>query len=335
VPLVSLIPNNLKDELKKLSTPQKRAKTSPEMPRLISQGHNGEDSAELREYLDLCDFVMREASQNLNGMLLRGSSQYQEKAMNILTQFNFDYDMAKFSILYPTVLLLPETRHRFLKAIKEDETLLSKIVREAVQDLQGSKQDEIDEVVSELRQALTHRLKPEELKMFQRKFEKMQVKIPDDVEQMLLDAEEFSKQVRKQINSNVQVENRLSLEQLEELQELAQAQCLETPELLKLDQQVVSARDWLAKVERSQGAEISLKDLDKLVRSGKQLPVKFGEPFEGLCERLNKALDLQQRIQETFKSNKTRGAVQVATDQDIGTNNAKAAVHANSNHNVY
>ena len=75
---------------------------------------------------------MREASSNLNGMLMRGSSQYQEKAMQILTQHNYDYDMAKFSILYPTILLIPETRAKFLNAIKQDETLLSKIVREAV-----------------------------------------------------------------------------------------------------------------------------------------------------------------------------------------------------------
>lgn len=52
---------------------------------------------------------------------------------------------------------------------------------------------------------------------------------------MLLDAEEFSKQVRKKISSGLQLENRLSLDELEELQELSQAQCLETPELLKLD----------------------------------------------------------------------------------------------------
>ena len=40
--------------------------------------------------------------------------------------------MAKFSILYPTVLLIPETRNKFLNAIREDDTLLGKIVREAV-----------------------------------------------------------------------------------------------------------------------------------------------------------------------------------------------------------
>jgi hypothetical protein len=101
--------------------------------------------------------------------------------------------------------------------------LLSKIVKEAVIDLKGCKQDEIDEVVSELRQALKQRIKPEELKVFQRKFEKMQIKMPEDIEQMLLDAEDFSRLVKKQINPSVTHEKRLSLQQLEELQELARA----------------------------------------------------------------------------------------------------------------
>lgn len=102
--------------------------------------------------------------------------------MQILTQHNFNYDMAKFSILYPTVLLIPDSRARFLAAIREDETLLGKMVREAVMDLKGCKQDEIDEVVAELRQALSERIKPEELKVFQRKFDKMQISFPEDIE---------------------------------------------------------------------------------------------------------------------------------------------------------
>lgn len=93
--------------------------------------------------------------------------------MKNLTDHDYNYDMAKFAILYPTVLLIPEQRLKFLKAISEDSTLLSKIVKEAVIDLKGCKQDEIDEVVAELRLVLKQRIKPDELKVFQRKFDKM------------------------------------------------------------------------------------------------------------------------------------------------------------------
>ena len=60
----------------KSSGKRPRLQEEPALPRLISKGVYGEDSDELKEYLELCDFIMREASSNLNGMLLRGSSQY-------------------------------------------------------------------------------------------------------------------------------------------------------------------------------------------------------------------------------------------------------------------
>ena len=141
-----------------------------------------EESEELKEYLDLCNFVMREASSNLNGMLLRGSSQYPEKAMKILADHNYNYDMAKFSILYPTVLLIPERKRKFEQMVKADEAFLGKVVREAVMDLRGCKQDEIDAALDELRLALKGGLKPEELKVHERKLEKMRVKMPADIE---------------------------------------------------------------------------------------------------------------------------------------------------------
>ena len=60
--------------------------------------------------------------------------------------------------------------------------MLGKIVSDAVMDLKGCKQDEIDEIHNELRHALRQRIKPEELQVFQRKFDKMQIKFPEDVE---------------------------------------------------------------------------------------------------------------------------------------------------------
>ena len=120
----------------------------------------------------------------------------------------------------------------------------------------------------------------------------MQIKFPDDVDSMLLGAEEFSRQVKKHINPGMSQEKRLTLVQLEELQEKARAQCLETPEILKLDTQVSNAHEWLAKVKESQDGDITLKDLERLVKAGKSLPVKFGEPYDIICKRLSLALDL-------------------------------------------
>ena len=89
---------------------------------------------------------------------------------------------------------------RVLEMVKADEAFLSKVVREAVMDLRGCKQDEIDAAIDELRLALKSGLTPEELKVHERKLEKMRVKMPDDIEKMLADAEDFSKVIKKKMN---------------------------------------------------------------------------------------------------------------------------------------
>ena len=57
------------------------------------------------------------------------------------------------------------------------------------------------------------------------------------------------------------------------MQIVAKAQCLETPEFIKLEAQLANAYDWLDKVKESNDHEIALRDLERLLKSGKSLPV--------------------------------------------------------------
>ena len=59
--------------------------------------------------------------------------------MKILAEHNFNYDMAKFSILYPTVLLIPERKKKFEQLVRQDANFLNKVVQEAIVDLRGCK----------------------------------------------------------------------------------------------------------------------------------------------------------------------------------------------------
>ena len=94
--------------------------------------------------------------------------------------------------------------------------------------------------------------------------------------------------------------------ELIKLEEQAQHYCLLTSEILKLSSQILNAQEWITKVEESHEQELSLKDLDKLVKQGKSLPVNFEQVSQRLNKRYKDALSLQQRIQATFKTNKTR-----------------------------
>jgi hypothetical protein len=47
---------------------------------------------------------MREANSSCNGIWLKGSTAYQEKAIQLLHSYNYNYTLAKFHILYPSVM---------------------------------------------------------------------------------------------------------------------------------------------------------------------------------------------------------------------------------------
>ena len=71
---------------------------------------------------------------------------------------------------------------------------------------------------------------------------------------------------------------------------------METAEIVRLQTQVQNAKEWLTRVEESHKEEIPLRDLEKLVKAGRQIPVNFGEPFERVHNRKEAALGLQTRI---------------------------------------
>lgn len=82
----------------------------------------------MQEYLQLCNFVMRDASPHFSGLLLRGSSQYNERAIKLLADHNYDFDVAKLHILYPTQMMIPETRLNFEELMLNERHLLKKII---------------------------------------------------------------------------------------------------------------------------------------------------------------------------------------------------------------
>lgn len=107
---------------------------------------------------------MRETHNiHCNGMWLKGSlAGYQEKAMKLLHEYNYNYNLAKFHILYPTVMAIPEQREEILNSLNDKE--LESIVNDAVIDLRGCKSIEADEAIQSVRNDMrTNRITVEEL----------------------------------------------------------------------------------------------------------------------------------------------------------------------------
>ena len=117
--------------LQKLDSPQrsilgKRSLTE----RLVSSCDYDEDR--MNAYLDLCQFVMRDAAPACNGLLLRGSSLYEENAIKLLNQYAFNFDLAIFHILNAEEMAIPAIKTRYLQLFEESPSVLNRVVEDQI-----------------------------------------------------------------------------------------------------------------------------------------------------------------------------------------------------------
>jgi hypothetical protein len=68
------------------------------------------DPKDLDEYLEFCKFVMRQSpiTGNHCGIWLRGGPMYQEKALQLISHYKYNFDLTKFHILHPQIMVDPE-----------------------------------------------------------------------------------------------------------------------------------------------------------------------------------------------------------------------------------
>ena len=73
-----------------------------------------------QEYLDLCYFIMRDASPEHNGILLRGNSLIEDKALSLLHSYEMNHDLATYHILNAEEMAIPILRQKYLQLFKEE-----------------------------------------------------------------------------------------------------------------------------------------------------------------------------------------------------------------------
>ena len=61
----------------------------------------------MEDYLEVVNFVMCEAYSSCDGIWLKGSPAYHEKAMELLQSYNYNFTLAKFHILFPSIMSDP------------------------------------------------------------------------------------------------------------------------------------------------------------------------------------------------------------------------------------
>ena len=109
----------------------------PHRARLVSAAcldgdlsENPENDTKTKEYLDLCYFVMRDAQPECNGMLLRGNSLVEEKALKMLELYNMNHELASYHILNAEEMAIPELREQYLDLFRREPQVLSRVLQE-------------------------------------------------------------------------------------------------------------------------------------------------------------------------------------------------------------
>lgn len=124
---------------------------------------------------------------------------YQENAMKLLNQYNYNFDLAKFHILHPHVMADPISKEKIVDISRTSPADLSKVVSDAVIDLQGCKEDEVEQILNTFRADLKKRINDDQLKYHLTILEKIRIPTPPDIEDEIKKSIEFSKEIKRKV----------------------------------------------------------------------------------------------------------------------------------------
>ena len=82
---------------------------------------------------------------------------YRENSIKLLASHNYDFDLAKFQVMFPSRMVNPDGRAEILRM---DRDTLRKLVRQAQTDLLGYKDEEIEGVLESFRLELDEKISP-------------------------------------------------------------------------------------------------------------------------------------------------------------------------------
>lgn len=141
--------------------------------------------------------MMSETLSSCNGLWLKGSlTSYSERALHLLHSYSYNFDLACFHLLYPSVMSVPARRTELLHSLTERE--LHAIVTDAIIDLRGCKTQEAEEATGALlAQLYLGGFTLEDLQYHGQVLKKLRVEMPAEVEREVLRSREFSKVVKK------------------------------------------------------------------------------------------------------------------------------------------
>lgn len=192
-----------------------------------------------------------------------GASGYEERALKLLKDWSYNYDLAKLHMLYPTLVILHEDK---IKKMSNQE--IKDIVESAIQGLSVVKQEEQAKVIENLDRMFEWTdIEPIDITVVSNLLDRNNMELPKRFYEYRNEAKTFSKIIAKKLKQ------KLTWEELASLFFESKHLKIHTPEIWKLKELVAASQEWIKEAKSTIEEEVDLSKLNKLLSDAKKINV--------------------------------------------------------------
>jgi hypothetical protein len=244
---------------------------------------------DLNYYLKFVNYYKTSLEGNC---LLKGISNFEVTALDLLKDCNYDINLSLRRILFPC-LDIPEL------SFNRDDLDPFVYVNSALNDLIGSNIQEKQQWLEHVRERIEEGIDILELQELIEIANKMKIDIPDFILEEIEKSLNFAKLVRRHLNE------KNSLKDIYSLLAESKKYKVKTEECSLLQDVIVKTQSWIARVKELENTTINYKVLQNIFNEGKNLPISL-QQIDDIRVRYQKAHAWQEKYIALPKHSKTR-----------------------------
>lgn len=256
---------------------------------------------DLNYYMKFVSFYKTSFQQEygFGNVFTKGAHNFEENALNLLKESNYDINLALRKILYPTVSLFEESFAQGSSSTKKNLQDPMIYVNSALNDLIGSNIQEKEQWMEYVKDRLNNGVDFQEIQGLVDLANKMKIDVPEFVLKEIENCLNFARNIRRHLNEKNTIEDIIKL--LEESTKYK----IKTEEISILEDIIKKANSWILRVNELEDKTINYKTLQTLFNEAKNMPIYLNK-LDSIKARYLKAQKWQEKYQQLPKHSKTR-----------------------------
>jgi hypothetical protein len=257
------------------------------------------DQKKLEEYLAFVKSLHPEMGGPTVGMLMAYNPAMEEKAIDFLHTMSYSFTKAKFYLLFPTLLTWNDYSADSLLEISEKE--MEEKINFYITQMQETKTSQHEKWKNELQELLSSRVLISRLMAFLEQGKSLGFKneIPDFLKEMLTKTSAFSKEIKHKMNQKT------TLEKLEELRIQSEEYKIISNEMLELNESIERSKKWLESINKLGDGPYSFRELEIAINDYKNVPLEHDD-YQKYKRILDESKEFLDKLPNFTKLNKTR-----------------------------